>query len=122
MYESIKRQLHKSAIENKNDRFTIVAAVVKNRKILHYAVNNYSGCCYTSRIAGHIYDHAETKLLNSLPRNEDSKVQIFTYGLSPNGYLLENTKPCSKCMKVLKERGYNKIVSLQKHELKNVSN
>ena len=119
MYESIRKQLHKYAIENKNKRFTIVAALVKNNKVLHYAVNNYNGCCYTSRIAGHIYDHAETKLLNNLPVNTDN-CKVFTYGISPNGYLLENTTPCKKCMTILKKRGYNKIISLQKHELTNV--
>jgi deoxycytidylate deaminase len=88
---------------NSKCRHTIIAYGYKGKQLIH-ALNSYTDCCKTSKFAGHYFDHAETKLLNVFIPDT-----IYVVGITQGKKLLETTIPCSKCMKVIQEKGVKKI-------------
>ncbi len=84
-------------------RHTIIAYGYSGKQ-LFYALNSYNECCKTSKYAGHYFDHAETKLLNTFVPET-----IYVLGITQGKKLLDTTIPCKKCMKTIQEKGVKKI-------------
>ena len=85
-------------------RHTIIAYTYVGKQLI-YELNSYSHCCKSSRQAGHWFDHAETRLLQTVK----PKV-IYITGITQGRKIMSTTLPCAKCMKILKQEGVKKIV------------
>lgn len=119
----IIRTLIKTAIKNKqNKKFTHAAALVNKKRILFISVNSYEKTSpLTPQLIPNqlITKHAEIGCLNWLSNNiqfyPNTQFDLYITGLSKahSSSLIQNSKPCSNCLSVIKQFPIKQVIYSQ---------
>lgn len=94
----LKKMAELSPVNNKH-----AAGLLLKNKIKSHAINNY-----IKKDSLYKTIHAEINLLKSLKRNLYNKIDIIVIRINKSSDL-KNSRPCSDCIRYLKEHGIRKV-------------